>query len=337
MVDGVSAVDIGQVLLDREIDPKDDAPASWRPAREPSGAQLMVGAVADVLLSPRAVVGAVKNSVSDTGRAGTSLAKSATGLLSAAWSVARPTDITPLNVEIGEQRRFGMLATDLDDYKSIRKAHGGTINDVVLAVVTGALREWLQLRGETVTSRTTVRAMVPVSVRSDDEQVYGNRVASFLVDLPVGESQAVLRLNRISYDMAQYKQSSQFVGAEALVGLAGFSPPTLHSLGARMASQLSRRVYNLVITNVPGPQFRLYAAGAPMIGAYPVVPLAKGQALSVGATSYNGGMYYGLNVDRDAMPDVDELVSFLAQSLMELKLSPTARQRRPRTAKPAQA
>jgi WS/DGAT/MGAT family acyltransferase len=337
LVDGISAVDIGQVLLDVTPEPRDDSPAAWRPAREPRGAELMVGALADVFLSPKAVVGAVKSTVSDTSRAGTSLAKSATGLLSAAWNVARPPETTPLNVEIGEQRRFGMAATDLDDYKAIRKAHGGTINDVVLAVVTGALREWMQLRGETVTARTTVRAMVPVSVRTDDDRVYGNRVASFLVDLPVGEPHPVLRLNRISYDMAQHKQSNQMVGAEALVGLAGFSPPTLHSIGARMASQLSRRVYNLVVTNVPGPQFPLYAAGAPMIGAYPVVPLAKGQALSIGATSYNGGMFYGLNVDRDAMPDVDELAQFLVQALAELKQAPTARQRRPRAAKQAEA
>ncbi len=335
LVDGVSAIDIGQVLLDVEPEPRDDKPASWRPAREPSSAELMVGAVADVLLSPKNVVGAVKNSVADTGKAGSTVAKSATGLLSAAWRVARPPETTPLNVEIGEQRRFGMASTDLEDYKAIRKAHGGTINDVVLAVVTGALREWLHLRGETVNARTTVRAMIPVSVRTDDDRVYGNRVASFLVDLPVGEPHPVLRLNRISYDMAQHKQAHQFVGAEALVGLAGFSPPTLHSIGARMASQLSRRVYNLVVTNVPGPQFPLYAAGAPMVGAYPVVPLSKGQALSIGATSYNGGMYYGLNADRDAMPDVDDLASFLVHALAELKSAPTARPRRPRAPKPA--
>lgn len=337
LVDGISAVDIGQVLLDVTPEPRDDAPSAWRPAREPSSAELLVGALADVVTSPKAVVGAVKSTVSDTGKASTQIARSASGLLSAAWSVARPPDLTPLNVDIGEQRRFGMADTDLDDYKAIRRAHGGTINDVVLAVVAGALREWMLLRGEPVNARTTIRAMVPVSVRTDEDRVYGNRVASFLVDLPVGEAQPVLRLNRISYDMAQHKQSNQFVGAEALVGLAGFSPPTLHNIGARMASQLSRRVYNLVITNVPGPQTPLYAAGAPMLAAYPVVPLAKGQALSVGATSYNGGMYYGLNADRDAMPDVDDLASFIVHALDELKTAPTARQRRPRAPKQTSA
>jgi len=337
LVDGISAVDISQVLLDESPEPRVDDIAAWRPHREPSGAELLVGAVTDVLRSPHTVVNSVKTSISDTGRASTALAKSAGGLLSAAWSVARPPEATPLNVDIGEQRRFGMAATDLADYKHIRKVHGGTINDVVLAVVTGALREWLQLRGEVVTSRTTIRALVPVSIRDEVDRPYGNQVSSFLVDLPVGESSPLIRLSRISYDMAQHKQANQLLGAEALVGLAGFSPPTLHAAGARLASQLSRRAYNLVVTNVPGPQFPLYAAGAPMLGAYPVVPLAKGQALSIGATSYNGGMFYGLNVDRDAMPDVDELAGFIEHALAELKAADTARTRRPRAAKRAPA
>lgn len=255
--------------------------------------------------------------------------------MTAAWRVARPTESSPLNVEIGAQRRFGMAATDLDDYKAVRKAHGGTINDVVLAVVAGALREWLQARGEAVTPRTTVRALVPVSVHEADSPAYQNRVASVLVDLPVGEANPAVRLNRISYEMAQVEQSHQFVGAASLAGLAGFAPPTLHAIGARMASNMQRRAYNLVITNVPGPQHALYAAGAQLLGAYPVVPLGKAQALSVGSTSYNGGMYYGLNVDRDAVPDVDELAGFVLGSLAELVRAQPPRPRRPRAPKPA--
>ncbi len=150
----------------------------------------------------------------------------------------------------------------------------------------------------------------------------GNRVASYLVDLPVGEPNPVVRLHRVSYAMNAHKQTGQAVGAEALVGLAGFAPPTLHALGARVASGLSRRLFNLVVSNVPGPQMPLYAGGARLLAAHPVVPLARGQAVAVGLTSYDGGVYYGLNADRDAMPDVDVLAQCLPDALAELAEAP---------------
>jgi WS/DGAT/MGAT family acyltransferase len=210
-----------------------------------------------------------------------------------------------------------MASTDLDDYKRVRKAHGGTVNDVVLATVTGALREWLQSRGEPVTARSTVRALVPVSVRTAEDNL-GNRVSAYLVDLPVGEPNPVVRLHQVSFAMRAHKEAGQSVGADAIVALSGFAPPTLHSLGARAASSFSRRFFNLVVTNVPGPQLPLYADGAQLLAAYPIVPLAKGQAVSVGLTSYNGGVYYGLNADRDAMPDVDVLADCIERALAEL-------------------
>jgi len=218
----------------------------------------------------------------------------------------------------------------LDDFKAIRKVHGGTINDVVLAVVSGALREWMMTRGESVSSRSAVRALVPVSVRAGEADS-GNHIAAFLVDLPVGEPQAVVRLHRISYEMEQLKSTGQMVGAQALVGVAGFTPPTLHAAAARTANDWSRRMFNLVVTNVPGPQFPLYAAGALMLGAYPVVPLAKGQAVSIGLTSYDGGVYFGLNADRDAMTDVDVLAECLQAALAELLDTVPANRRRSRT------
>jgi diacylglycerol O-acyltransferase len=128
-----------------------------------------------------------------------------------------------------------------------------------------------------------------------------------------------MRLHQVSYAMAGHKETGQAVGADALIGVAGFAPPTLHALGARVGSSLSRRLFNLVVTNVPGPQFPLYAGGAELLTTYPVVPLAKGQAVSVGLTSYNGGVYFGLNADRDAMADVDVLAQCLLDSLAELR------------------
>jgi WS/DGAT/MGAT family acyltransferase len=162
--------------------------------------------------------------------------------------------------------------------------------------------------------------MVPVSIRTEDQSgAPGNRVSSYLVDLPVGEPNPVMRLHQISYAMKGHKDTGQAVGADAIINVAGFAPPTLHSLGARVGSSLSRRLFNVVVTNVPGPQFPLYAAGARLLATYPVVPLAKGQAVSIGLTSYDGGVYYGLNADRDAMPDIDVLTQCITDSLAELR------------------
>jgi WS/DGAT/MGAT family acyltransferase len=319
MVDGISAVDIGTVILDLTPTPREVPDDDWTPERTPSSAALMVGAVSDLVRRPSQALDTARSAVGDARATVGKITAIAGGVLASARTMARPAPDSPLNVPIGEQRRFAMARTDLDDYKRVRKAHGGTVNDVVLATVTGALRTWLLTRGEAVTPTSTIRAMVPVSVRADDQSgQLGNRVSSYFVDLPVGETNPVLRLRQVSAAMRAHKESGQAVGAEALVQLTGFAPPTIHALAARAASGFTRRLFNLVVTNVPGPQFPLYAAGARMLEMYPVVPLAKGQAVSVGLTSYDGGVYYGLNADRDAMPDVDVLAACLEESLAEL-------------------
>ncbi|HEX6755000.1 MAG TPA: wax ester/triacylglycerol synthase family O-acyltransferase [Mycobacteriales bacterium] len=319
MVDGISAVDIGQVILDVTPTPRDVPDELWMPQPPPSTLGLVVDAVTDIVRRPTAVVDTVRMGLLDVRTTTTKLVGAVSGLAAAARVAARPAPDTPLNVTIGEQRRFGVARTELDDYKRVRKAHGGTVNDVVLATVAGALRGWLLSRGESVGPSTTVRAMVPVSVRGEQESgSLGNRVSSYLVDLPVGEPDPVVRLSQVSFAMKAHKESGQSVGADALVALSGFAPPTLHSLGARAANGFSRRLFNVVVTNVPGPQFPLYAAGAQMLEMFPVVPLAKGQGLCIGLTSYNGGVYYGLNADRDALPDVDVIGSLLEESLAEL-------------------
>ncbi len=317
MVDGAGAIDIGQVILDVTPEPTRPAPERWKPRPEPSDLDLVATAVNEIVRSPAAAIEAVRSGAVDVRKSAEHVARRAAGLASAALTIARPPTSNPLNAPVGEARRFGMAEARLEDFKAIRRQHGGTINDVVLAVVSGALREWLMTRGESVSSRTQVRALVPVSVRGSDG-ASGNNIAAFLVDLPVGEPQAVVRLHRISYEMEQLKSTGQMVGAQALVGVAGFAPPTLHSLGARTANGLSKRMFNLVVTNVPGPQFPLYAGGAEMLGAFPVVPLAKGQAVAIGLTSYNGGIFFGLNADRDAMTDVDVLAECLETALGEL-------------------
>jgi diacylglycerol O-acyltransferase / wax synthase len=319
MVDGISAMDIGTLILDASRTPREIPDDTWIPRREPSAVRLVSDALLDTVRRPTQVIDTVRAELADVRAVGDRLITAATGIAAAARTSLRPAPESPLNASIGEQRRFGMAATELDDYKRVRKVHGGTVNDVVLATVAGALRVWLLTRGESVVPATSVRAMVPVSVRSDEQGgALGNRVSAIFVDLPVGEPSPIVRLHQVTYAMKSHKESGQSVGADAIVALSGFAPPTIHSAAARLASGLSRRLFNVVVTNVPGPQYPLYAAGADMIECYPVVPLSKGQAVSVGLTSYNGGVFYGLNADRDAMPDVDVLAQCIEESLAEL-------------------
>ncbi|HVV77855.1 MAG TPA: wax ester/triacylglycerol synthase family O-acyltransferase [Mycobacteriales bacterium] len=319
MVDGISAVDIGTVLLDASPTPQDAPDDTWVPRPEPSRAGLVLGAVADTLRRPTVAIETVRSGVGDARAVAGRALGALGGIASVARTSLRSAPDSPLNATIGEQRRFGMASTSLDDYKRIRKTHGGTVNDVVLATVAGALRAWLLTRGESVVPSTTIRAMVPVSVRNEGEAgALGNRVSSYFVDLPVGEPSPVVRLHQISYAMKGHKESGQSVGADALVRLTGFAPPTIHSAAARLGAGLSRRLFNVIVTNVPGPQFPLYAAGAQMDDCFPVVPLAKGQAVTIGLMSYNGGVYYGMNCDRDAMPDIDVLATCIEDSLAEL-------------------
>ncbi len=319
MVDGVSAVDLSTVILDVTPQPRETEPDLWVPEREPSGLTLVADAVKEIVQRPTAVLDTLRMGVADARAVAGRAVGVLSGLTATARVVARPAPGSPLNVSVGEQRRFGVARTSLDDYKKVRKAHGGTVNDVVLATCAGALRNWLLSRGEPVVGSTEIRAMVPVSVRGPDEQGgLGNRVSSMFVELPVGEANPVVRLSRVSHAMKGLKESGQSVGADVLVRLAGFAAPTLHAVGARVANRATHRLFNLVITNVPGPQFPLYANGARMLEVFPVVPLVKNTALSIGLMSYNGRVYYGLTADRDAMADVDLVGALIQESLDEL-------------------
>jgi WS/DGAT/MGAT family acyltransferase len=316
MVDGLSSIDVGTVLLDVSPTPRESPADDWHPAPEPSGLELAADAVQEQLLRPQLVFGTAQRALLDV----QSVARTGGAMLAAARSASRPAPANPLNAPIGKQRRYGTSAGALDEYKAIRKAHGGTVNDVVLAVVTGALRRWMTTRGEPVRATTTVRATVPVSVRARSTGgKMGNQNSALFVDLPVGEPDPVARLKAISAAMAGHKGSGHAIGASALIGLVGLATPTLHSMSARLTNSMSSRVFNVVVTNVPGPQFPLYAMGARMRDMYPVVPLAKGQAVSIGITSYDGGVFYGLNADRDAMGDVDVLADAIGASLAELR------------------
>ncbi|HET7305295.1 MAG TPA: wax ester/triacylglycerol synthase family O-acyltransferase [Segeticoccus sp.] len=342
LVDGVNAVDIGQIVVDDEpVDEVEHAVRPVHPVREPSDLELLSGALVDAVRRPNQVVENLRGGLADVrgilGRA----VGAAGGVAEAVFrTAARPAPPSPLNADVGEARRFAMVATDLEDYRVARSrlARGTfsddvSVNDVVLATVTGALRNFLLTRGESVSGGTTVRAMVPVSVYDEDRTAgrLGSRVTACFVDLPVGEPNPAMRLHQIAFSMRQQMEGGQALGAETIAGIAGFAPPTLHSLGARLGSAMSRRLFNVVITNVPGPQQEMYAGDALLLATYPVMPLARGQALSIGLTSYLGSVYYGLNGDREAMSDIHVLAQCLVDALAELVDQPPRQESRRET------
>ncbi|MDP5182762.1 wax ester/triacylglycerol synthase family O-acyltransferase [Blastococcus sp. BMG 814] len=317
LVDGLGAVDIGQVLLDVFPDAPAPEPAEWRPRRPPSGPELVWAAFEDYRRRPSSLVELARSAVTDVRATAVRVGGVAGGLVRTARSAILPAPHSPLNAPIGRQRRVAVACADLDDLKRVRKAHGGTVNDVLLTVVAGALREWLLSRGEPLVGGTSVRALVPVSVQ-DEDGAGGNQVTSHLVDLPVGEPNPRVRLARLTYAMRGLTQHGRSVGADSLIALTGFAPSTLHALGARAARGLSRRLFNLVVTNVPGPQLPLYAAGGRVLEVFPVVPLARGQGLSIGMTSYDGTVFFGLNADRDSVSDVEVLADLIEQEVAGL-------------------
>ncbi len=327
LVDGVNALNVAQLLVNDEQGYDVDVVDTWRPRREPSDLQLLGGALSDAIFMPSHLIDSVRGGVNEAKDVGGRVLSGLGSLVSTvARGAARPAPISPLNAEIGRARRFVMVGTDLDDYRKVRSRLGRgayaddvTVNDVVLATIAGAFRAWLLTRGEAVNPSSVIRAMVPVSVESKDAHgADAHRLTPCFIDLPVGEPGASMRLHQIAFSMRQQMEGGQAVGAERLVGLAGFAPPTLHSLGARLGSVMSRRLFNVMITNVPGPQSTLYAGDSAMISTYPVMPLARGQALSIGLTSYDGGVYYGLQADRNAMPDVEVLGQSIVEALAEL-------------------
>ncbi|MGY1606931.1 WS/DGAT/MGAT family O-acyltransferase [Geodermatophilus sp. SYSU D00700] len=318
LVDGLGAVDIAQVLLDTTPDAALPAVDDWVPRRVPGRVELVRDALAEYVQRPTTALENAWSAMGDLRATAARVRSVAGGLVRAAGSAVVPATHGPLARTLGTQRRVAVARADLEDLKAIRKAHGGTVNDVLLTILTGALRDWLLSRGEPVLASTAVRALVPVSLQDEEGGAAGGGVSAHLVDLPVGEPNPWVRLAQLGYAMRGVTDSGRSVRADALVALTGFAPPTLHALGARAARGLSRRVFNLVVTNVPGPQLPLYAAGSRMLEVFPVVPLLGGQALAVGMTSYDGRVYVGLNADLDGAGDVDVLADLVEQEVAAL-------------------
>jgi diacylglycerol O-acyltransferase len=339
LVDGVATIDLDQVILDVDPKPRGTVHDDWRPRREPSQPALLAHAVKESLHDPRLLVATARSNADSALRTASSLRARA---LTLAGSVSnrRVVPDSPINTSLSEQRRFTTVKTSLEDYRKVRRFHGGTVNDVILATITGAMRSWLMTRAESVHGSRTLRAMVPMSVIDSDLEPtsLGSQVAPHLLNLPIGESSPVVRLHQVSYALKAHKETDRAVAADRIAGVAGFAPATFHALGSRVAAAQERRGFNLTITNVPGPQFPLYAAGAEMLESYPVQPLLPRQALAIGVTSYDGGVYFGLNADRDALPDLDVLGQCVTEALEELvDTTSETRPRAPRGRKKAAA
>ncbi len=319
LVDGISTVDLGQVLLDVDPGPRQLVHEGWVPRAEPSPAGLAVSAMAESARDPRVALATLRSNVDALGRSVTGAAGRVSAL-AGELSRRRPTPESPFNIEPSAQRRLVCVRTSLKDYRKVRRMHGGTVNDVILATLSGAIRAWLMTRSEPVGAGRRLRALVPMSVIDEELEPtsLGSQVVGHLVDLPIGEGSPVVRLHQVSYALRAHSETGRAVAADRIAGVAGFAPTTFHSLGSRVAFTEARGNVNLVITNVPGPQFPMYLAGAEMVETYPVPPLFPGFSISVGVTSYDGAVYYGVSADRDALPDIELLGQCVREALDEL-------------------
>jgi WS/DGAT/MGAT family acyltransferase len=318
LVDGVSGVDIGTVLLDPTPEPPPiEAPATpWMPRPLPSSSQLLADALLERTTVPSEVARGVRHALRGPRQVMQSAAQTLAGFGAMTWAGLAPAPRSPFNVRIGPHRRFTWVQASLADFKLVKDALGGTVNDVVLAAVAGGLGAYMRDHGHP-TAGVVLKALVPVSVRADSERgTLGNRVTAMWVPLPVGVTDARSRLRRIARTTAAVKESGQAVGAQVLTELTAFAPPTI--LAQAMRLQARQRSFNLVVTNVPGPQMPLYLHGHQLEVAYPLVPLAENTAIGIAIMSYNGQITFGLVSDYDAVPDLEHLAGHLRTAVDKL-------------------
>jgi WS/DGAT/MGAT family acyltransferase len=306
LIDGVSGMDLASVLFDFTSEPQRLTPPPWTPQTAPRPGEVLLRSASDQVAHPVRAVGKGVARLRRAPEEAMELVRRTLAGFSSLLSAGPPPQ---------PNRRFAMAEVSVDEAKAVKNALGGTVNDVVLATVAGALHRFM--RGRWKTSGATMRALVPVSIRDRSQRMaLGNRVSMFFVDLPVGRMGAAGRLRRVTEATRELKHSHQAVAASALIGLGTWAPPTLHALAARLVAR--QRVANLVVSNVPGPQVPLYLSGARMVTTYPVMPLGPTLALSIAVTSLSGVMGFGLTADWDAVPDLDDLAGYLGESFDEL-------------------
>ena len=339
MVDGIAGTDLMQLMFDLTPDATHDAPTDWTPRRAPSDLSLVAESVTDAMTHPMRVMSSMPT-MSGAVRSAKALAGQGRTVAQTVPSLARQA-VTPtarsLNGTIGPHRRWAWTEGKFEEFKAVRTAFGGTVNDVVLGAITGGFRDLLQGRGELSSEKLVVRSMVPVSVRRPSQKgSLDNQVSAVFVDLPVGLPDPVDRLTAIRGQMDEYKRAMSAVDAGSIIEMGNYVAPTLLALGVRAALQAGQFWCQAVTTNVPGPPFPLYVLGKRMVSAYAYVPIAGGTRCSIGIFSYLNTMTFGLNADFDGYPDIDVLSGGIRRGLDELVALATRETASPKN-KPAAA
>ncbi|MEA2172184.1 MAG: diacylglycerol O-acyltransferase / wax synthase [Solirubrobacteraceae bacterium] len=319
VVDGVSGVDLATVIFDLTPEPAgpvDHPDVEWHPAEQPSAVDLAVKGIRGAIRTPIQLAARAAGAATRPSSTLNVVKEATEGIGELVWAGLNPAPPTPLNVSIGPHRRLEIVRCELADFKVVKNAFGGTVNDVVLTTVAGALRKWLRSRGVR-TEGLALRALVPVSTRTaSDRGTMGNRITVMRGPLPVYIEDPVARLRVVKQEMNGLKESKQAVGAEVIMGVQSMAPPTVLAQASRAA--FSTRLFNLIVTNVPGPQFPLYILGRRLTDLCPIAFLPENHALAIAIMSYDGGIDFGLLGCFDAMPDLCELAGYLEASLAEL-------------------
>jgi diacylglycerol O-acyltransferase len=335
LVDGVSGVDLATVLFDLEQHPPAREPETWQPRPEPTSAELLAAGVAGLAKTGLGIAEKALAAATNPSAAIDALREAAEGVGEVVWAAMNPAPEAPLNVEIGPHRRYAIVRAELADLRYVKQVLGGTVNDVVLAVVSGALARWLRARGVR-TEGLELRALVPVSIRpADQRHQLGNQIVLMRGPLPVYIRDPVARLRFVKQAMDGLKESKQAVGAKVLADVQQLAPPTILAQASRI--QFSTRLFNLIVTNVPGPQFPLYMLGRELLDLFPIAFLPKSHSLAVAIMSYNGGMNFGLLGDYDALPDIDVIADGIEDGLAQLKRAAQAKEARSAAARTSAA
>ncbi len=316
MVDGVAGVDILAALLGTEASRKVAAAQRWKPRSAPTDGELLRDELGRRVRKSGALLRGIGQAAAQPGELRAELPRRFGTLWNLLRAGASGPPATSFNRPIGPHRRIGWTQTPIASIKEIKKSLGGTLNDVVLTVVAGAMRRFQVHRGEA--TKDPLRVVVPVSVRGRGDQG-GNRVSAWMVDLPTPEAMPLGRYNAIAKTTRSLKDDDQAWGAQMLTEAAELTTGNILNLGARLINQ--SHLYNSIVTNVPGPRESLFLLDSKMVEAYPHVPLFADQGLGIALFSYGDTLFWGIAADWDLVPDVEILCGFVEESFSELRVA----------------